>query len=75
MRAAILEGRKSVTRRIWKRPHVKEDGIYKVRKGRYSKEFYFKIQVLYIYKERLKDMVNSDAIAEVYVIGFEKVED
>ena len=71
MREAILDGRKSETRRIWKRPHVKVNGklngIYKVRKGRYTKEFYFKIKVLEVFKQRLNEMTEEDAYAE----GFE----
>jgi hypothetical protein len=64
MRAAILEGRKTVTRRVWKMPHAKIGGVYKVRKGRYSKEFHFKIKVLALFKQRLGDMTEQDAIEE-----------
>lgn len=68
MREAILAGRKSATRRIWKRPHVRAGGVYGVRKGgMYSKEIYFKIKVLDLYKQKLGDMTEEDAIAE----GFE----
>jgi hypothetical protein len=65
MRAAIEEGCKTATRRIWKRPHVKVGGTYGVRKGgMYSKEIYFKIKVLYVYKQKLGDMTEEDAMAE-----------
>ena len=52
---------------------MKIDGVYKVRKGRYSKDFYFKIKVTSISKQRLGDMTEEDArregFADYYIDG------
>jgi hypothetical protein len=59
MREKILEGKKTVTRRIWSRPHVKRGGIYQVRRSFYKPGYYFKIKVLSIRKEKLGEMVRA----------------
>lgn len=57
----ILNGEKTQTRRIWKRPHAKVDGIYKVKTKMMSKEYYGKIQVSDIRQEPLGKMTDYDA--------------
>jgi len=41
----ILQGKKTQTRRIWKRIKVKKGGIYKIRRHIFSKKHYGLIQV------------------------------
>lgn len=60
----ILNETKITTRRVWKKPRVKVHGIYKVKSKLYSKEFHCKIKVLKIYKEKLKEMTELDALVE-----------
>ena len=62
----ILNGTKTATRRIWKRPMVKEGGIYKCKLKMLSKDYFAKIRVVSFYKEDLCDMDDSDARKEGY---------
>lgn len=52
----ILNGRKTQTRRNWKRQMVKVDGIYKVKTQMLSKEYYCKIKVTKVWKQKLGKM-------------------
>ncbi len=71
----ILKGTKTATRRVWKRPMVKVGGIYKAKTKLLSKEFFAKIMVFKLYKQRLYDMTEEDAKKEGYknLKEFEKV--
>jgi hypothetical protein len=60
----IKEGKKTQTRRNWKRRMVKKDGIYKVKTQMLSKEYHCKIKVKDVYKQRLKDIGFCDAVKE-----------
>jgi len=66
----ILKGHKTQTRRIWKRPMVKVGGIYKA-KLNYSKDYFAKIQVTRLYKQRLGDMDIYEAVKEGYTSRLE----
>jgi len=59
----ILEGKKTQSRRKWKRPLVKEGRIYKARTG-YSSDYFAKIQINRVFKQKLGDMSEEDAKKE-----------
>ena len=67
----ILNGTKTATRRIWKRPMVKIGGIYKAKLKMLSKEYFAKIQVTKLYKQCLYSMSDEDAKKE----GYESIEE
>ena len=62
----ILNGKKTATRRAWKKPMVKVGGIYKCKLKMLSKEYFAKIQVTKLYKQRLHEMTLEDAKKEGY---------
>jgi len=62
----ILNGTKTATRRIWKKPMVKTGGIYKCKTKMFSKEFFAKIKVTKIFKQQLVDMTFEDLKKEGY---------
>jgi len=71
----ILQGKKTQTRRIWKRIKVKKGGIYKIKRHIFSKKHYGLIQVTDIRKEKLGNITEEDAKKEGYgsVAEFKKV--
>jgi len=71
----ILNGTKTATRRAWKKPMVKVGGIYKCKLKMLSKDYFAKIEVTKLYKQRLYDMTEGDAIKEGYdcIRSFEKI--
>jgi len=62
----ILEGKKTVTRRVWKRPMVKVGGIYKAKLKMLDKKYFAKIKVLKLYKQKLKEIMVRDIEKEGY---------
>ena len=62
----ILEGKKTATRRVWKKPMVKVGGIYKAKLKMLSKDYFAKIKVTKLYKQKLMDMREEDAKKEGY---------
>lgn len=65
----IKKGKKTQTRRIWKRKMVKEGGVYAAHnseKGIFQRkeDAPFFIRVKKVWKEQLGDISESDAIAE-----------
>jgi len=62
----ILEGKKTATRRIWKKPMVKVGGIYKVKAVMLSKVYHCRIKVNFLYHQRLGAMTLEDAKKEGY---------
>lgn len=62
----ILEGKKTATRRVWKKPMVKVGGIYKVKLKMLSKDYFAKIKVLKLYKQKLKEIMVRDIEKEGY---------
>ena len=62
----ILNGTKTATRRAWKRPMVKVGNIYQAKLKMLSKEYFAKIKVIKLYKQRLRKMGLKDAKREGY---------
>ncbi len=62
----ILNGTKTATRRVWKRPMVKVGGIYKAKLKMISKDYFAKIKVTKFFKQKLKDMTQQDCEKEGY---------
>lgn len=62
----ILNGTKTATRRVWKRPMVKVGGIYKCKTKMLSKDYFAKIKVTKLYKQKLIDMKDEDTNKEGY---------
>ena len=62
----ILNGTKTSTRRVWKKPMVKVGGIYKAKLQMLSKEYFAKIKVTGLYKQGLYFMTNEDSRKEGY---------
>ena len=62
----ILNETKTATRRVWKKPMVKVGGIYKCKLKMLSKEYFAKIKVTKLYKQKLRDMKEKDAKKEGY---------
>lgn len=62
----ILSGKKTQTRRAWKKPMAKVGGIYMCKLQMLSKEYFAKIKVLKMWKEYIDDCSEEDAIKEGY---------
>ena len=62
----ILNGTKTATRRIWKKPRVKVGGIYKCKTKMLSKDYFAKIEVVKLYQQKLIEMNDNDAFKEGY---------
>ncbi|MCL4332960.1 MAG: ASCH domain-containing protein [Candidatus Thermoplasmatota archaeon] len=64
----IRSGEKTVTRRIWKTPHVKVGGIYGIRSDRFKPvpEDAPRIRVTSVMVERLRDITVGDVKKEGY---------
>lgn len=62
----ILDGKKTQTRRTWKVCKVKVGGLYKCKKELLSKDCFAKIKVNKLFKQKLCDMSEEDAIKEGY---------
>jgi len=61
----ILAGRKTATRRDWKRPHAKVGGTYPVQARMYQPRSECPIiECTALYRQTLKDMTEADARAE-----------
>jgi hypothetical protein len=60
----ILKGKKTQTRRLWKKPMAKVKGIYKVKTQMLSKGYFALIEVTKIRQEKLLDISEKDAKAE-----------
>lgn len=62
----ILAGKKTATRRIWKKPMVKVGNIYKAKLKMLSKDYFAEIKITKLFKQKLYDMKKEDAIKEGY---------
>lgn len=62
----ILQGKKTATRRVWKRPQVKIGNIYKCKTSMLSREYFAKVKVKEVYREALYFMTDFDARKEGY---------
>ena len=67
----ILNGTKTATRRAWKKPMVKVGGIYKAKLKMLSKNYFAKIKVIKLFKQRLGDMNQEDILKEGYGFNYE----
>jgi len=62
----ILNGTKTATRRIWKKPMVKVGGIYKCKLKMLSKDYFAKIEITKLFKQKLGEMTLEDCKKEGY---------
>ena len=71
----ILEGKKTATRRVWEKPMVKVGGIYKAKLKMLSKDYFAKIKVTKLFKQKLWEMTSEDARKEGYnnIVDFERI--
>jgi len=60
----ILTGEKTQTRRIWKKPRAKIGSVHLAKTKMLSKEYFAKLMILDVWKERLGDITEADAQAE-----------
>jgi len=72
--APILDGRKTQTRRLWKKSTVRQGGIYEARTYRAGKSF-ARIHITGVQKERLGDIRDEDAVKEGYATSAEFLKD
>ncbi|OPY52206.1 MAG: hypothetical protein A4E48_01224 [Methanosaeta sp. PtaU1.Bin060] len=64
--APILDGRKTETRRIWKKPRAKVGSIHLAKTRMLSKEYFAKLHILYVQRQRFGDISDSEIILEGY---------
>lgn len=62
----ILSGRKTETRRDWKRPMVRVGGVYKCKLKLFSKDCFTKIKVVALWLEELGEITQESIYAEGY---------
>ena len=62
----ILSGKKTMTRRAWKKPMVKVGGVYKCKTKLYSKDYFAKIRVDKLCQQKLGDATLGDVKKEGY---------
>lgn len=60
----ILSGRKTQTRRIWKKPRAKVGSVHLAKTVMLSREFFARLKILHVKLERLGDISQEDAKAE-----------
>lgn len=60
----ILTGKKTKTRRIWKKPRAKVGSVHLAKTKMLSKEYFAKLKILDVKQERLGDITEADAQAE-----------
>lgn len=62
----ILEGKKTQTRRLWKKPRVKIGNIYKAKTNLYSKQHFALLKITGLRKEKLGEISPEDVKKEGY---------
>jgi len=62
----ILAGTKTQTRRTWAKPRARVGSIHLAKTRMLSTEFFARLEILAVYRERLGDISEEDAIAEGY---------
>ena len=62
----ILDGRKTETRRIWKKQRAKVGSVHLAKTKMLSKEYFAKIKILDVYQERLINITEEGARREGY---------
>lgn len=66
----IQRGEKTQTRRVWRKPRAKIGALH-LAKTNYTKDYFAKLLILDVHKERLGDITKVDALRE----GFESIAD
>ena len=75
----ILSGRKTQTRRIWKKPRARVGSIHLAKTKMLSKDYFARLKICGLAAERLGDISEDDAQAEgypsvfVYLKEFQKI--
>jgi hypothetical protein len=62
----ILSGTKTQTRRFWKKARVKAGSIHLAKQKMISREYFARLEILEVYKEKLGSISEQDALAEGY---------
>jgi len=62
----ILAGTKTQTRRTWEKPRARVGTVHLAKTRMLSTEFFARLEILAVYRERLGDISEKDAIAEGY---------
>jgi len=62
----ILNGTKTATRRVWKKPMVRVGGIYKCKLKMLDKKYFAKIKVTKLFKQRLGSITFEECKKEGY---------
>lgn len=62
----ILTGRKTQTRRVWKKPRARAGSIHKAKTVLFSREYFALIRITDVRKERLGDISLEDVRREGY---------
>jgi len=62
----ILQGTKTQTRRTWAKPRARVGTVHLAKTRMLSTEFFARLEILAVYRERLGDISEEDAIAEGY---------
>jgi len=62
----ILEGKKTQTRRLWRKPRVKVGNIYKAKTNLYSKQHFALLKITGLRKEKLGEISPEDVKKEGY---------
>lgn len=63
-RRKILAGKKTATRRFWKKQHVNVNSIQQAKTGYRKEDKFARLLILKVYQQRLGDMTEQDAIDE-----------
>lgn len=67
----ILSGRKTQTRRVWRSPPVRRGRIYLAKTELLSRDWFARLEILDLRKERLGDITPDSVHAE----GYDRIED
>jgi hypothetical protein len=62
----ILLGTKTQTRRFWKKARAKAGSIHLAKQKMISREYFARLEILDVYKERLGSISEQDALSEGY---------
>jgi len=62
----ILAGTKTQTRRTWEKPRARVGTVHLAKTRMLSTESFARLEILAVYRERLGDLSEEDAIAEGY---------
>ena len=62
----ILEGRKTETRRSWKKPRAKKGAIHIAKTKMLSSDYFARIRIKYVRKQRLGAITTEEVLREGY---------